>query len=226
MEETQHLQLLYKNLIGTLMYIAVATRPDIMFAISYLSQFNDCYNEEHFKCAKRVLRYLKETKSVGLTFKKTDNDLHRIADADWGSCKLDQKSFSGYCYKYAGTCVSWMSKKQKSIALSTAESEYIALTEAAKEAIHLKNLYKDLGANYERIVILNDNQAALKLSQNSMVTSKSKHIDLKMHFIRDCIQEGAIEVKYLQTEDMEADHLTKALPGPRLMKLRISLGLH
>lgn len=224
-DESQHLNLPYKNLIGTLMYLAVATRPDIMFAISYLSQFNDCHKEEHFKCAKRVLRYLKATKNVGLTFTKTGQDMHGMADADWGSCKLDRKSFSGYCFKYAGTAISWMSKKQKSVALSTAEAEYVALTEAAKEAIHLKSLFKDLGADYERVVVAIDNQAALKLSQNSMVTSKSKHIDLKMHFIRNCIQEGAIDVKYLRTEDMEADLLTKALAGPRLMKLRSSLGL-
>lgn len=224
-DKFQGSQLPYKNLIGTLMYLAVATRPDITFAISYLSQFNDCYNEEHFKCAKRVLRYLKSTKSIGLTFKKTEDDLYGMADADWGACKLDRKSFSGYCFKYAGTAVSWMAKKQKSIALSTAEAEYIALTEAAKEAIHLKNLFKDLGAEFGCIVILNDNQAALKLSQNSMVTSKSKHIDLKMHFIRNCIQEGSIEVKYLQTDKMEADLLTKALAGPRLVNLRSSLGV-
>lgn len=215
----------YKNLIGTLMYLAVATRPDIMFAISYLSQFNDCYGEEHFKCAKRVLRYLKGTKSVGLIFKKTRRELHGMADADWGACKLDRKSFSGYCFKYAGTAISWMSKKQKTVALSTAEAEYVALTEAAKEAIHLRTLFKDLGANYDSIVILNDNQAALKLSQNTMVTSKSKHMDLKMHFIRDCIMEGSIQVRYLRTEDMEADILTKALAGPRLLKLRSDLGV-
>lgn len=215
----------YKNLIGTLMYLAVATRPDIMFAISYLSQFNDCYGEEHFKCAKRVLRYLKGTKSVGLIFRKTGEDLHGMADADWGACKLDRKSFSGCCYKYAGTAISWISKKQKTVALSTAEAEYIALTEAAKEAIHLKKLFKDLGVNYESIVISNDNQAALKLSQNTMVTPKSKHIDLKMHFIRNCIMDGVIQVKYLRTEDMEADILTKALAGPRLLKLRSGLGV-
>ncbi|XP_073943415.1 uncharacterized protein [Choristoneura fumiferana] len=116
-KSTKDKELPYKNLIGTLMYLAVATRPDIMFAVSYLSQFNDSYSAEHFKSAKRVLRYLKGTSSIGLNFKRTEQELYGMADADWGACKLDRKSFSGYCFIYAGGCISWSSRKQKSVAL-------------------------------------------------------------------------------------------------------------
>lgn len=215
----------YKNLIGTLMYLAVATRPDIAYAVSYLSQFNDCYDEAHFKSAKRVLRYLKGTIDVGLKFKKTAEELYCMADADWGACKLDRKSFSGYCFKYAGAPISWASKKQRCVALSTAEAEYTAITEAAKEAIHLKGLFEDLGVNQKTIIIWNDNQAALKLCQNPIVSNRSKHIDLKMHFIRDCIKDEVIGVKYKATEEMEADILTKSVTGSRLSLLKKMMGL-
>ena len=93
--------------------------------------------------------------SVGRIFRKTGEDLYDMADADWGACKSDRKSFSDYCFKNAGTAISWMSKKQRSVALSTAEAEYTALTEAAKEAIHLKSMYEDLGINYNLIVMHN-----------------------------------------------------------------------
>ena len=216
----------YKNLIGKLMFLAVATRPDIAFAVSYLSQFNDCFDETHFKTAKRVLRYLKGTRDIGLNFKKTGNKLYGMADADWGSCKIDRKSFSGYCFKFAGAPISWACRKQRSTALSTAEAEYVALTEAVKEAAYLRALFNEMNIKQEKILILNDNQAAIKLCQNPIVSSKSKHIDLKMHYIRDCIKEGVVEVQYQPTEDMEADLLTKGLTGPRLARLRTSMGIH
>lgn len=133
----------YQNLIGTLMYLAVAIRPDIAYAVSYLSQFNNCYTDEHFKCTKRILRYLQGTKDLGIKYKKTGKELYGLADADWAGCTIDRRSYSGYCFKYANACISWESRKQRCVALSTAEAEYIALTEATKEALHLHTLLND-----------------------------------------------------------------------------------
>ncbi|XP_063371843.1 uncharacterized protein LOC134660073 [Cydia amplana] len=215
----------YRKLIGTLMYISVATRPDITYAVNYLSRFNDSFGPEHFRSAKRVLRYLKGTTNVGLTYTKSQKPLDGMADADWGACKLDRKSCSGYTFKYAGAAISWASKKQRSVALSTAELEYTALTEAAKEAVHLRSLFRDLGIDFGQITIWSDNQAAIKLGHNPIVSSKSKHIDLKVHYIRDCVKEGVLKIEYKCTEEMEADLLTKALPGPRLAMLRGKLGV-
>lgn len=214
----------YQQLIGTLMYLAVATRPDIMFTVSYLSQFNSCYGEEHFKSAKRVLRYLKGTKNLGLCYNKTEMELYGQADADFASCTIDRRSYSGFCFKLAGAPISWESKKQRSVALSTAEAEYVCVAEAAKEALHLKRLINAVSEWKQRIVtIYNDNQAAILLTKNPVVSSKTKHIDTKLHFLR---QLKDINVEYLASTDMEADLLTKGLAGPRLGNLRSSLGLN
>ena len=223
---TEEIEKPYQNLIGSLMYLAVATRPDISYAVSYLSQFNTCYNNLHWTAAKRVLRYLMGTKEIGLTFRKTGEKIIGFADADWGSCTVDRKSYTGCCFIFAGAAVSWESKKQRTVALSTAEAEYMSLTEASKEAIHLKNLAAEMGLYQEKIIILNDNQAAQSLVKNPVISSKSKHISIKEHFIRDVVLSGKIEICYQQTEEMVADIFTKALQRYRHIYLRECLGLY
>lgn len=215
----------YQSLIGSLMYLAVATRPDIMFTVSYLSQFNAANDETHWQCAKRVIRYLKGTINLGLTFKKTGHQLMGFADADWASCSVDRKSYTGYCFKYGGGIISWESKKQRTVALSTAEAEYMALTEAAKEAIHLKFLLNDLKVPQETITIWNDNQAAQNLANNPVTNKRSKHISIKEHFIRDSVRNNLLRIEYKNTEELEADMFTKALPSPRLNKLVKEIGM-
>lgn len=148
----------YKRLIGSLMYLAVLTRPDIAYSVSFLSQYNNCYSQFHWKCAKRVLRYLKGTKSYVLKFSENNQKLERFADADWGSNGRDRKSYTGFLFKLSGAAVAWESKKQKTVALSTTEAEYMALSEASKEAIYFKNsLYELLDYDDCCIVIFNDN---------------------------------------------------------------------
>ena len=215
----------YQNLIGSLMYLSVATRPDIAHAVSYLSQFNTCFGKEHWIAAKRVLRYLQGTKQLALTFKKTGKKLYGLADADWASCTLDRRSYTGYVFKYAGAPISWESRKQKTVALSTAEAEYMSLTEAAKEAIHLKTLLAEVDVQQEAVMIFNDNQAAQHLSQNPVVNSKSKHINIREHFIREVVKQGNIKLAYQKTEDMDADLLTKPIGRQKFSYLRSKLGL-
>jgi len=207
-EEQENLP--YQNLIGSLMYLSVASRPDISFAVSYLSQFNNCYSNQHWIAAKRVLRYLKGTMDMNLIYKKTGNQIIGFADADWASCTVDRRSYTGYCFMFAGGIIIWESKKQRTVALSTAKAEYMSLTEASKEAIHSKNLANDMGILHEKILIYNDNQAAQRLVVNP--SSKSKHISIKEHFIRDVAQRGDIEICYMRSEEMLADILTKPLP--------------
>lgn len=214
----------YRELIGSLMYAAVATRPDLMFCTSYLSQFNDAHAEEHWKAAKRVLRYLKGTMDTNLTYKRTGHRLEGFADADWATCTVDRRSYTGYCFKYAGSIISWESKKQRTVALSTAEAEYMALVEATKEAIHLKRLLEEMTIPGGCIKIWTDNQAALNLVKNPIVSKRSKHMDIRGHFIKEKLEEKVIEICYKRTEDMEADIFTKALPSPRIVRLMLRLG--
>jgi hypothetical protein len=220
------LNLPYQNLIGSLMYLSVATRPDISFAVSYLSQFNNCYDNQHWVAAKRILRYLQGTKHVQLNYKKTGEPIHGYADADWGSSSIDRRSYTGYCFMFAGGTISWESRKQRTVALSTAEAEYMSLTEATKEPIHLKNLANDMNVFHDTILIFNDNQAAQRLVANQIVSSKSKHISIKEHFIRDAARQGQVEIAYKRTEEMYADVLTKALNKNRHMFLCSSIGLY
>lgn len=216
----------YQNLIGSLMFIAVATRPDIMYAVSYLSQFNKSHGEEHFRCAKRVLRYLKGTKTYAIVYKKTGKDMFGMADADWASCTLNRKSYTGYCFKFGNSPVSWESQKQKTTAMSTAEAEYLALTEAAKQAIHLKALLNHIANNEQQEMLLySDSQAALAICKNDVRSRKTRHMDLRVHFLKECAEIHHIKMEYMETGAMEADLLTKGLPGPRLKKLVQGLGL-
>lgn len=215
----------YQNLIGSLMYLAVATRPDISYAVSYLSQFNTCYGQEHWIAAKRILRYLKGTKNFALKFYKTGKKLVGMADADWASDKTNYHSYSGYCFIYGGAAISWESKKQKSVALSSCEAEYMALTHAAKEAIHLKQLANDSGLKLQTVTVFNDNQSAKNMSENPIISSKSKHIHIREHFIREAVADGSVKIEYLPTDEMDADIFTKPLLGQKFINFRNNLGL-
>ena len=206
----------FREVIGSLMYLAVGTRPDIAFAVNSLSQYNTCYTKEHWVAAKRVLRYIKGTLRYGLTFKKTEIGLQGFADADWGACTNDRRSYTGYAFTLGGATISWEAKKQRTVALSSTEAEYMALTEAVKEAIHLRRFLKEIGVQMkDPTPIWNDNQGAQKLAQNAVFHNRTKHIDIRHHFVREVLKDGSIKVDYMPTTKMMADVLTKGLGGPR-----------
>lgn len=135
----------YRELIGALMYLAVCTRPDVAFTVSYLSQFGSCFRTEHWAAAKRVLRYLRGTPDVGLRFHCTGRPLEGFVDADWANCPSDRKSYTGFAFTLAGCPISWESRKQRTVALSSTEAEYMALSDPAKEATYLRRLLTELG---------------------------------------------------------------------------------
>uniref|UniRef100_A0A146LH62 Retrovirus-related Pol polyprotein from transposon TNT 1-94 n=3 Tax=Lygus hesperus TaxID=30085 RepID=A0A146LH62_LYGHE len=203
----------YQNLVGCLMYLAVNTRPDIAHAASFLSQYNTCYTVTHWKWAKRVLRYLKGTSNFCLVYRKGCNlKLTGFVDSDWAGNPRDRKSTTGYAFELGGGLISWESKKQPTVALSSTEAEYMGLTEGSKEAIHLQRLLSEImKSDGQPIVIYNDNQSALKLSMNHMFHNRTKHIDIKHHFVRECIENAQVILEYMPTNKMPADMLTKSL---------------
>jgi hypothetical protein len=208
----------YQNLIGCLNYIALNTRPDISHVVSILSQFNSCYDELHFKCAKRVLRYLKGTLHLCLKFKKTNKpQLHGYVDADWGG-SFDRKSFTGFIFKLGENMISWESKKQQSVSLSSTEAEYVGLAQASKEAIYLSSILISIMPYMcsVPIVIYNDNQSAHRIASNKMNHNRTKHIDIKYHFVREAVLADRIDIRYMSTDRMVADILTKCLHGPKI----------
>lgn len=215
----------YQSLIGALMYLAVTTRPDIAYAVNYLSQFNTNYDVDHWKAAKRVLRYLKGTSDYGLVYERTDLPLFGVVDADWGSNAIDRKSYSGFAFILAGAPISWEARKQRTIALSSTEAEYMAISEATKEAMYLRDVLGNVGMECECVTLFNDNQGAIKLAESRNYRSRTKHIDVRHHFVRDMCEQGVIDLKYLPTDKMPADVLTKGLNGTKHQECMRNLGM-
>lgn len=215
----------YQELIGCLMYLSVTSRPDISYACSYLSQFNSKHNEEHWQAAKRVLRYLKGTADRALVYRKSNEEITGYTDADYASDATNRKSYTGYCFIYANAVVSWECRKQTTIAMSSCEAEYMALSESAKEAVHLRGLLSELVNFSKAINIYNDNQSAQKVANNPILNRRTKHIDVRFHFIREKIANGEVKLAYLPTSKMIADICTKPLPRPKLEFCVEAMGL-
>lgn len=203
----------YQSIVGSLMYAATATRPDIPFAVGVLSRFCSKPTTAHFTAAKRVLRYLKGTSGLALKFDKTvDGTLIGYSDADWAGDLDDRHSTSGNLFIMAGGTISWTSKKQATVSLSTAEAEYIALSTATQEAIWLRRLLVDLSSKQSSpTVIMGDNQGSIAIARNPVSHNRTKHIDIRYHFIRKALQDGATDLCFCPSSEMIADVLTKPL---------------
>lgn len=205
--------------------MATSTRPDISYAVSVLSQFNTCYDQSHWIAGKRILRYLKGTKDHGLQFRKNHEPLTGYVDADYAGCIVDRRSYTGYAFKFAGATISWEARKQRTVATSSTQAEYMALSEGAKEAMYLKNFLSDLGIDVKKVTLYNDNQGAQKLVRNPIFHNRTKHIEVRHHFIREVYEAGTIDIKYKPTEEMIADVLTKGLHSPKHQKFVKMLGV-
>ena len=206
----------YTQLIGSLMYLALATRPNISYAVNRLAQFTSNPKLVHWTALKRIFRYLKQTKNANLTYGGEEEFKNTIinffSDADWGN-NSDRKSISGYVTIIAGGAVAWSSKKQQTVALSTAEAEYIATTHVAKQVLWHRSLYSELEFNIPTTsTIFTDNQAAISISHHPEFHARTKHIDINYHFLRDLISIKTINTVYVNTKDNLADLFTKGLP--------------
>ena len=211
---------LYQEIIGSLVYLMVATRPDLCYTVTKLSQKLSRPTMKDLNRAKQVLRYLKGTKEQKLVFKKSKNPLklEGFSDSDWGNDE-DRKSISGYCFRLSenGPIISWKSKKQQIVSLSTCEAEFIAITHTTQEALYLTNILKTIlepELTKSPVVINCDNQASIVLAQNTVINQRSKHIDIKYHFIKNEVKKESIVLKYISSEQNIADVFTK--PATRI----------
>lgn len=206
-------KMLYQSAVGSLMYLSVATRPDITYPVNTVAKFSAEPNQKHWTAVKRILRYLKGTPQLGLLYRQDGSgEIRGYSDADWAGDLDDRKSTSGYIFTLAGAAISWRSKKQTCVALSTAEAEYVALAIAAQEVVWLRQLiqeceHRELGPTE----IFEDNQAAISMSKNPTSHGRSKHVDIRYHYIRTQVEKGIVSLKYCPTEKNTADILTKAL---------------
>ena len=219
----------YQEIIGCLLYISQITRPDISFVINMLSKYNNKPEMSHWLALKRVMRYLKGTDDYRLSYKQNlkENMTHGFCDADWASSEDDRRSCTGYIFLFQGGAISWNSKRQPTVALSTTEAEYMSLSSCVQEAMWLKQLQEVFWPllKNEAMIIYSDNQSSIKLSGSDAYHPRTKHIDVRHHFVRDKIVQGIIHVLYIQTDVMVADALTKATPLTKLAYCASRMGL-
>ena len=205
----------YREIVGSLVYAMTCSRPDLTWIITKLSQHLARPTQADWMIITHVLRYIKGTLNQKLTFRKSQNGPLQLlghSDSDWASSKDDRKSITGYCFTLnpAGPIIAWKSRKQPTVALSSCEAEYMALTNATQEAMFLLYLTRDFGQKSRLpIMIMGDNQGSLDMVRNDISNDRSKHIDIKHHYIRDKHREGLIDTKHVSTNNNIADLFTK-----------------
>jgi hypothetical protein len=213
-----------------LLYLSTNSRPDIAASVSILSQKVQNPRNVDLNEAKRVVRYLKETKNLKLCLssggERLKENLFAYSDANWAEDRTDRKSNSGYYCTLNGGAIAWSCKKQDLIALSSCESEYIALSETSKEIVWMKRIAKDLKINVpESITIYTDSQSCISMIRNQKFSNRTKHIDTKYHFIRNLVNAGEVSLMYVSTDENIADMMTKPLGSIKIAKLRKLAGL-
>ncbi|GAB2268189.1 hypothetical protein Dimus_038699 [Dionaea muscipula] len=206
-------QVPYLNAIGSIMYSMVSTRPDLSYSISLLSRFMSNPGTEHWTALKWLLRYLNSTVSVGLLYKKwTDTlDLAAYVDSDFAGDRDCRKSTTSYNVTLGGNCISWKSQLQPLVALSSTEAEYVAITDVFKEAIWLQGMLKEINLLDHSCTIFSDSQSAIHLCKNPVHHERTKHVDVKYHFVRDILSTGILEIAKVPTENNPADMGTKVV---------------
>ncbi|KAJ0609721.1 putative RNA-directed DNA polymerase [Helianthus annuus] len=216
----------FQKLIGKLIYLSL-TRPDISYAVQFLSQFMHNPTEMHLQIALRLLRYLKSGPGCGLLFKKSDRlDLVGYVDSDWAKCLSTRKSVTGYCVYLGSSLVSWKSKKQSTVSRSTGEAEYRAMCSATCEIMWLLNLLREVGVNCGLPVKLYcDSKAAISIAANPVFHEKTKHFEVDLHFLREKVGSGVIETVKVDSESQPADGFTKGLSIVQHKRFCEKLGL-
>lgn len=216
----------YMQAIGCLLFAAQTTRPDISYAVNLLSRY--CVNpgKGHWAAMKRIMRYIKGTINKKLVYYSDGNELHGFCDADWASDLDERKSTTGYIFTLQNGAISWSSKRQSTIALSSTEAEFMAMVSAIQECIWLKRFEFELFKNANKPITLHcDNKSAIQVAKNNSYSSRTKHVEIKTKFIQDKINEGSIQLEYVPTDQNVADVLTKGIVSIKHNILSSKFGL-
>ncbi|TFY52252.1 hypothetical protein EVJ58_g10120 [Rhodofomes roseus] len=226
-EKDRASRLPYRSLIGCLMYLAIGTRPDIALAVQQLSQFLDCYGSIHWDAAKRVVRYLKGTRTLRLVLGGADAaNLNGYADASHAGCYDTRRSVGGYCWNLGSGIISWAARKQPTVSTSTTEAEYIASCESAKEAVWLRFLLDGIGFTQPVATVMRvDSTSAMSLSTDSTFHARVKHVDIKWHYLREVVAAKKLALQHVPGHLNVADAFTKPLERKQFLTLRARMGL-
>lgn len=216
----------YRSIIGSLLYLANNSRPDISVYVSILSRHVENPREVDMIEAKRIIRYLKGTMNLKLKLAtmNTEFPIVSFVDADYAEDRIDRKSMSGFLCFVLGGLISWRAKKQGIVTLSTAEAEYVSISEGCQELTWIQNLCKEFGIDTKDSLIFSDNQSAIALT-NGKCSHRTKHIDVRYHYVRDLVNDGTVTLDYKATNENLADMLTKPLNSVKLKQLREGSGL-
>ncbi|XP_074342579.1 secreted RxLR effector protein 161-like [Apium graveolens] len=217
----------YRCIVGSLRYLT-HTRPDISYAVGVVSRFMQNPTEKHQQAVKHILRYVKGTVHYGLVYanEKNRNILYGFSDSDLAGDVIDRRSTGGMCFYLNKSLISWASQKQRVVALSSCEAEYMSATTAACQSIWIQGLLEEiLGQRLGPVVLHVDNKSAIELMKNPVLHGRSKYIDVRFHFIRECIERGKLVVKYVVTLEQRADILTKALGRVKFEEMRKKIGV-
>jgi hypothetical protein len=218
-------QKVYRSMIGSLLYLC-ASRPDIMLSVCMCARFQAAPKVCHLMAVKRIFRYLVHTLNLGLWYPKGSRFvLIGYSDADYAGCKVDRKSTSGTCQFLGRSLVSWSSKKQNSVALSTAEAEYVAAGSCCAQLLWMRQTLKDFGCLMLKVPLLCDNESAIKIANNPVLHNRTKHIEIRHHFLRDHVTKGDIDLSHVRSEEQLADIFTKPLDEKRFCELRNELNV-
>ena len=216
----------FQMVIGSLLYLMLGSRPDIAFAVTKLAQQSANPSKDHLNKALYICRYLQGTRNYKLEYDgKSGLGLVAYVDSDWGSDPNTRRSQTGFMLKLAGGVFSWTSRAQKTVAHSSTDAEYMALSDCSRQVVWVRSLLKELGYKLTATEIASDNQGAIFNASNPVTEKRSKHIDIRYHYIRELVERGVVHVLYIQGVDNPADVLTKNLGHTKFSKFRPMLGL-
>ncbi|GJY69593.1 retrovirus-related pol polyprotein from transposon TNT 1-94, partial [Tanacetum coccineum] len=215
----------YSSAVGSVMYTMVCTRPDIAHVVGVVSRFMSNPGREHWEVVKWLLRYLKGTSKATLCFSRKEVVLEGFSDSNYEGCLDSGKSTTGYVFTVGGTTVSWMSRIQKCVAMSTTEVEYMAIVEAGKELVWLNFFLEEVDRAQTECRLFCDNQSAIYLAKNPVFHGRTKHIKIRYHYIRELVSEGTLSLKKILGAKNPADMLTKVMATEKLKLCAASTGL-
>ncbi|KXJ84276.1 hypothetical protein RP20_CCG014294 [Aedes albopictus] len=210
-EEMEMRNVPYKEAVGCLSFVAQTTRPDIAFAVNAVSQFSSNPGKPHWEAVKRIIRYLKGTATKKLEYSRNPTDeLKGYSDADWGGDPDSRRSTSGYVFTLQGAAIAWNVKKQPTVALSSCEAEYMALSRSIQEAMWWRNLRSEF-SNVGPVSVLCDNQSAISIANNGSYNPRTKHVSIRYHFVHENLENGVVKLNYIPTFSQPADGFTKPM---------------
>ena len=224
-ERREKSRVLYASAVESIMFAMIATRPDLAQAVGTVSRYMVSPEEEHWNTVQRILRYIKGTSNVALCYGGSDLTVRGYVDSDFTGDLNKSKSTTGYVFTLAGGAVSWVSKLQTVVALSTTEAEYMSATQACKEAVWIQGLLEELGYKQENIILFCDNQSALHIARNPAFHSRTKHIRVQYHFVREVVEEGSVDMQKIHTDENLADAMSKPINADKFKWCRSAIGL-